>query len=144
MGIDLFGRIRRNVEAARAQTEQAKADFAATLLSVTANVAADYFALRALDAQVVILERTIATRQDALQIAEERLEAGLVDELDVARARSDVASDQAELFSIRRSRAEMGMPLARWLDNLPVISTCRRALLPIHPPGFRLVSQVVC
>ena len=74
-----------------------------TLLSVTAHVAADYFALRALDAQVVILERTIANRQDALQIAEERLEAGLVDELDVARAQSDVASDQAELFSIRRS-----------------------------------------
>jgi outer membrane protein, multidrug efflux system len=105
--LDLFGRIRRNVEAARAETEQAKADFAATLLSVTASVAADYFVLRALDAQVVILDRTIASRQDALQIAEERFEAGLVNELDVVRARSDLASDQAELFNIQRSRAEM-------------------------------------
>ena len=116
--LDLFGRIRRNVEAARAQTEQAKADLAATLLSVTANVATDYFTLRALDAQVVILENTIATRQGALQIAEERFEAGLVGELDVARAQSEVASEQAELANVQRSRAEMENAIATLAGEL--------------------------
>ena len=105
--LDLFGRIRRNVEAARAQTEQARADFEAALLSITANVAAQYFSLRALDAQIVILERTIATREGYLSIAEERLAAGLVNELDVARARSELATNQADLYALRRSRGEI-------------------------------------
>ena len=105
--LDLFGRVRRNVEAARAQTEQARSDFEATLLSVTANLAAQYFTLRALDAQIAILERTISTREGYLSIAEERLAAGLVNELDVARARSELGTNQADLFALRRSRGEI-------------------------------------
>jgi outer membrane protein, multidrug efflux system len=138
--LDLFGRIRRNVQAARAQTEQAKADLAATLLSVTANVATDYFTLRALDAQVVILQNTIATRQDALQIAEERFEAGLVNELDVSRAQSEVASEQAELSSVQRSRAEMENAIAtlagKLASNLHLPPGAIAYSPPRIPPGL--------
>jgi multidrug efflux system outer membrane protein len=138
--LDLFGRIRRNVQAARAQTEQAKADLAATLLSVTANVATDYFTVRALDAQVVILQNTIATRQDALQIAEERFEAGLVNELDVSRAQSEVASEQAELSSVQRSRAEMENAIAtlagKLASNLHLPPGAIAYSPPRIPPGL--------
>jgi outer membrane protein, multidrug efflux system len=105
--LDLFGRVRRNVEAAKANRESAEDDLLATQLSVTANLANQYFMLHALDSEAAILERTIATRQDALRIAEERLNSGLTSELDVQRAKSDVASDQADLYSVMRARGEL-------------------------------------
>jgi multidrug efflux system outer membrane protein len=105
--LDIFGRVRRNVEAAKANKESAEYDLLATQLGVTANLANQYFMLRALDSEAAILERTIATRQDALRIAEERLASGLTSELDVQRAKSDVASDQADLYSVKRARGEL-------------------------------------
>jgi outer membrane protein, multidrug efflux system len=105
--LDLFGRVRRNVEAAKANRESAEDDLLATQLSVTANLANQYFMLHALDSEAAILERTIATRQDALRIAEERLNSGLTSELDVQRAKSDLASDQADLYSVMRARGEL-------------------------------------
>ncbi len=105
--LDIFGRVRRNVEAAKANRQSAEYDLLATQLSVTANLANQYFMLRALDSEMVILQRTIATRQDALHIAEERLASGLTSELDVQRAKSDVASDQADLYSVVRARGEL-------------------------------------
>ena len=105
--LDLFGRVRRNVEAAKANKQSAGFDLLATQLGITANLANQYFMLRALDSEAVILERTIATRQDALRIAEERLASGLTSELDVQRAKADVASDQADLYSVKRARGEL-------------------------------------
>ena len=110
--LDIFGRVRRNVEAAKANKASAEYDLLATQLSITANLANQYFMLRAIDSEIGILKRTIATRQDALRIAEERLASGLTSELDVQRAKSDVASDQADLFSVMRSRGEIENSMA--------------------------------
>jgi multidrug efflux system outer membrane protein len=115
--LDLFGRVRRNREAAHATAQAAMADLNNTLLSVTANVAETYYSIRALDAEIGVLEHTIDTRQDALRIAQERLNAGLTSSLDVARATSDLASDQAELYSVQRSRDEMENALATLLGT---------------------------
>jgi outer membrane protein, multidrug efflux system len=134
--LDLFGRIRRNVQAARAQTEQARADFESTLLSVTANVAAQYFTLRALDAQIAILERTISTREGYLKIAEERLAAGLVNELDVARARSELATNQADLFALRRSRGEMENAIGTLLGEPASNLRLTVGTIAAAPPGI--------
>jgi multidrug efflux system outer membrane protein len=110
--IDLFGRVRRNTEAARANAAALQADYQNTLLSVTTNVASSYFNLRALDAELDVLEATIKTRTDSLQIAQERLDAGVTSELDVVRAKSELASNESDVFSVRRSRAEMENALA--------------------------------
>jgi outer membrane protein, multidrug efflux system len=56
--LDLFGRVRRNIESARAQRQAAEADLEALRLSVTANIAVNYFSLRALDAQLDVLRQT--------------------------------------------------------------------------------------
>ncbi len=139
--LDLFGRVRRNKEAARATAQAALADFHNTLLSVTANVASTYYDIRALDAEIGVLERTISTRQDALRIAQERLNAGLTSELDVSRANADLAGDQADLYGVRRSRQEMENALAT-LVGLPAsdFRLTRRALIdtrmPNVPPGL--------
>ncbi len=110
--LDLFGRVRRNREAARATAQGAVADYNNTMLSVTANVASTYYDLRALDAEINVLERTIKTRQDALGIARERLNAGLTSDLDVSRAEAELAGDQADLFGVKRSRLEVENSLA--------------------------------
>lgn len=135
--LDLFGRVRRNREAARASAQAAVADFNNTLLSVTANVASTYYEVRALDAELGVLEHTIATRQDALNIANERLNAGLTSELDVQRATADLASDQADLDSVRRSRKEMENALATLL-GIPAtnFNLARRAVTATHVPNI--------
>jgi multidrug efflux system outer membrane protein len=139
--LDLFGRVRRNREAARATAQATLADFHNTLLSVTANVASTYYDIRALDAEMGVLERTIATRQDALGIAQERLNAGMTSEVDVARASADLAGNQADLISVRRSRMEMENALATLL-GYPAsdFRLARRALIdtrmPNIPPGL--------
>lgn len=104
--LDLFGRVRRNYEAARADFQSVEADFNNMALSVTANVAVNYFTLRAYDAEIGVLTRTIATRREALRIAQERLEAGLTSELDLSRARADLANNEADVFGVQRTRGE--------------------------------------
>jgi multidrug efflux system outer membrane protein len=139
--LDLFGRVRRNREAAHDTAQAAMADFHNTLLSVTANVAATYYDIRALDAEIGVLERTITTRQDALGIARERLNAGLTGELDVARATADLAGNQADLSSVQRARQEMENALATLL-GYPAsdFRLVRRAIvdtrMPNIPPGL--------
>jgi multidrug efflux system outer membrane protein len=133
--LDIFGRVRRNVEAAKANKESADYDLLAALLSITANLANQYFTLHALDAEAAILQRTIATRQDALHIAEERLTSGLTSELDVQRAKSDVASNQADLFSVQRARGELENGIAT-LSGQPASNLLLpRAPLEKRPPA---------
>jgi multidrug efflux system outer membrane protein len=139
--VDLFGRVRRSREAAHASAQAAMADLYNTLLSVTANVAETYYNIRALDAEIGVLERTIATRQSALNIAQERLNAGLTSQLDVARAEADLAGDQASLYAVRRSRDEQENALA-YLLGYPAsdFRIKRRSLtdtrMPNIPPGL--------
>ncbi len=110
--LDLFGRVRRNTEAARAEAQSVQADFENMKLSVAANVALTYFNVRALDTEIAVIDRTIHARQDALGIAQERLSAGLTGELDVVREKSELATDRADLEGVRRSRMEMENALA--------------------------------
>jgi multidrug efflux system outer membrane protein len=135
--LDLFGRVRRNRAAARATAQAVLADFHNTLLSVTANVASTYYEVRAIDAEIGVLERTITTRQDALNIARERLNAGLTGELDVSRATAELASNQADLFSLHRSRQEMENALAT-LVGYPAsdFRIKRRALIETRMPSI--------
>lgn len=115
--LDLFGRVRRTYEAERAGAQAVAADFQSMTLSVTANVAIGYFNLRALDAEIDVLDRTIAARREALHIAGERLEAGLTGELDVVRAKADLAMNEADRFAVQRSRGEAENALATLLGQ---------------------------
>lgn len=132
--IDLFGRVRRSYEAAHALSQQSEADFQSMLLSVTSNVASTYFGLRSLDAEIEVLLATIQTRKDALKIANERLSAGLTSELDVVRAQSNLASNEADLCTVRRLRSESENNLATLIGQ--PASVVRLGYRPLHqsPP----------
>jgi multidrug efflux system outer membrane protein len=133
--LDIFGRVRRNVQAAKANKESAEDDLLATQLGITSNLANEYFMLHALDAEAAILQRTISTRQDALRIADERLASGLTSELDVQRAKSDVASDQADLFSVMRARGELENGIATLTGQPASNLVLARVPLERHPPA---------
>lgn len=137
--VDLFGSVRRGARAARETTQSLEADLQNVRLSMTANVASDYFSLGALDAQLGVLEQTLATRRESLQIAQERLDAGLTSELDVIRGGREVASTEANLYSVQRSRAEMENALAillgRAASNFQMRRLTLTALPPVIPPG---------
>jgi len=115
--LDLFGRIRRGSEAARASAQATQADYRNMALSVSANVAISYFTLRSLDAEELVLERTIAAQRESLRLAEERLQAGLINELDVVRARANVATDESSLHALRQTRGQMENAMATLLGE---------------------------
>lgn len=132
--LDLFGRVRRNYEAARAERQAAEADAVNVNLSVTANVASMYFNLRAADSEVAVVENTIKARREALTIAQERLQAGLTSELDVQRERAELAGNEADLAAAQRARAEMENALATLVGQPASIFHLRRHELHATPP----------
>jgi NodT family efflux transporter outer membrane factor (OMF) lipoprotein len=104
--IDLFGRVRNTVAAARA-TEQATAgDVAALELSVHAELAGDYLELRGLDAQQALLDRTVADYQKALQLTDALYRGGLADKSDVQQATAQLESARTEAEDSRLRRAQ--------------------------------------
>src|SRR5690606_30884030 len=85
--LDLWGRVRRGFESARNEAAAELAAFHNLMLTLQADVAQNYFRLRALDAEIALLRRTIELRQEQVEIVASRMEIGLGTELDVARAR---------------------------------------------------------
>ncbi|MGA8095314.1 MAG: efflux transporter outer membrane subunit [Steroidobacteraceae bacterium] len=95
--LDVFGTQRRALEAANAQTEAAIEGAHAALLSMVSDVAATYIDLRGAQLRRSILERSLATQRDLLQLTRDRRSAGLTSELDVENAKAEVGTTQAEV-----------------------------------------------
>lgn len=110
--VDLWGRVRRSVEAAQADVESGANSIAALRLSLAAATASTYFSLRSADRDIDVLGRTVALRQDALQLADRRAHAGVVGDLDVLRARADLSQTRADLADAHRRRDNLEHALA--------------------------------
>ncbi|KDB10127.1 RND efflux system, outer membrane lipoprotein, NodT family [Burkholderia sp. lig30] len=106
--VDLFGRVRRSVEAAQAGTEQARDDFADARLVLTADLASSYLALRELDAEIDVVNRSIGLQQKALDFVSARHELGAVSGLDLLQqqAQLDATRTQAQLLVQQRAQYE--------------------------------------
>ena len=102
--VDVWGRIRRLNEAARAQY-LATAEARRTVeIGLVANIAATYFNLRALDRQLAIATDTLASRRDLLELTQIKFDDGngVVSELDVAQSRTQVAAAESSIASLKR------------------------------------------
>lgn len=95
--IDLWGRVRRNVEAADADTEASVEDGRSVLVSLFAEVGRDYVDLRAAQLRRAVLEENVATARDILALARDRRQAGTGTDLDVANAAAQLTSTEAQL-----------------------------------------------
>ncbi|MFP3448828.1 TolC family protein, partial [Pseudomonas sp. SIMBA_067] len=105
---DLFGRVRRSVEASSADTEQSADDLANARLALTAQLASAYFALRALDEERDIVAHSIEWQQKALDFVEQQRKFGQVSELNVLQQQTDLDATrvQLHLLATQRSRYE--------------------------------------
>lgn len=110
--LDLWGRVRRSVESSRATALASVANYQSLLLTLTADVAAQHFALGSLDAELVALRRTIALRETGFGLLEQRFKAGTISEADLARARTELSNARAELADAGRLRQEAADQLA--------------------------------
>lgn len=110
--VDLWGRVRNSVAAARSDATAVAMDLETALLSVTADVARTYCLIRSLDDERNVIEATIALRKDAVRLQQTRHEAGLINEVDVTRAKTELSTVEADLHAILRARARAEHALA--------------------------------
>ncbi len=116
---DLFGRLGSTADAARLDAERDEALFRSTLLSLQADVAQAYFLVRELDGLRALYADTVKLRQETLQLFQRRYDAGDIGELELARARTELASAEAEADGVARQRAVAEHALAILLGKTP-------------------------
>lgn len=110
--VDLWGRVRRGFEGARAEAQASLASLHSVLLTLQADVAQTYFRLRALDAEIAAVVSTSQLRHEQVELVKNRLEGGIGNELDVVRAETELASAEAEAAALAKTRAELENALA--------------------------------
>ncbi|HEX8656893.1 MAG TPA: TolC family protein, partial [Hymenobacter sp.] len=103
--VDVWGRLRGDARAARAETQAREADLRAVQLTLTTDAATYYFGLRALDTDAAVLDTTRQERQRSLQLTQARFKAGVDNEIAVRRAESELALVEAALLDVQRQRA---------------------------------------
>lgn len=117
--LDFWGRIRRGVQASRADLDAQEASYRATLLTLVSDVATAYLSLLELRQEEAIAERTLATRRATLGLARERFASGVISELDVYQFESEVAVPAAQLAQARRLRSQREHQLAALVGRMP-------------------------
>lgn len=110
--LDLFGRVRRLNESARADAQGSEATFESIRLSLTSNLAANYFSLRGADREISILRDTAALRRRSLELISAQFRNGAATELDTSRAETELATVDAEASALAVRRESLQDALA--------------------------------
>src|ERR1700742_1130399 len=134
--VDLFGRVASTVDAAKADTQQSEALFRSVLLALQADVAQNYFALRELDAETDVFDHAVQLREQALKLVQHRYAEGDVTELDVSRAKAELATARSDAMTVQRLRAASEHSLAVLLGEAPAEFTM--AANPLRPVTVRV------
>ncbi len=132
--IDLWGRIRRSVTAAREQTQASAADMAAVQLSLHSELAIDYFELRSADAQKKLLDDTVKAYSEALELTQNRFEGGAAPKSDVEQARTQLEQTQVLDSDISAQRAQFEHAIAILIGKPPELFTLQPRPLDAQGP----------
>jgi len=133
--IDLFGRVRYGVQAVNASLQASAADLENVRLLVSSELAADYFQLRELDAEMAVVQKSIDYQQKGLDLVEKRHQGGAVSGLDVAQQQTVLDSSITQLSLLQQQRAQFQHALAV-LQGLPVPEfTAPVRVLNAQPPA---------
>jgi multidrug efflux system outer membrane protein len=138
--LDLWGRNRRLLEAGIAEASAAGALYDAQRLGIATETARQYFLIRGLDAQEAVIQDTIKSRKDTLDLLQSKADAGLTDGLATSQARTELELANNDLALVQRQRGAAENALAV-LCGLPPsgLSVSRRASSPAMPsirPGL--------
>jgi NodT family efflux transporter outer membrane factor (OMF) lipoprotein len=117
--VDVWGRVRNAVTSAKASQQASAADLATLNLSIHAELAADYFALRSEDAQQVLLDQTVADYAQSLQLTQNLYSGGAAAIADVAQAQAQLETARTEAADIRLQRAQTEHAIAVLLSENP-------------------------
>ncbi len=131
--VDLFGRVANAVSAAQADAERSDALYRSLLLAIQVDIAQHYFAMRAFDAEIALVDETVRLREEALKLVDRRFQAGETSELDVARARTELSVTRAEGIGLTKRRAELEHALAALVGKAPAELSLAPAPLAIQP-----------
>jgi outer membrane protein, multidrug efflux system len=114
---DLFGRYRRSLQASNANLQATAADMYNVNLVLTAELAADYFSLRELDAEAQVVKESIAIQQRGLQLVEYRHSGGVASGLDLAQQQTLLDSTVAQLYLVQQQRDQFEHAIAVLTGN---------------------------
>jgi len=117
--VDLWGRVRRGFESARADAQASLDMYYNVLLTLQSDVAQNYFSLRSLDAEISTVTNTVGLRKQEVQLTQGRFDGGIGSELEVAQAETELATTEAEVASLAQRRNELENAIAVLVGETP-------------------------
>lgn len=134
--LDVWGRIRRNVESSEASAQASAADVESARLSLQAELAADYFQLRSVDADRAILDDSIAVFERSLKLTQSRYEGGIASRDDIAQAQTQLESTRAQAIDLGVQRAALEHAIAVLMGEPPARFSLPPMPLDAEPPAI--------
>ncbi len=134
--IDLWGRVRRTVAAAQHEAQATAADLETAQLSLQAELAMDYFELRAADAQQQLLDETVKAFEAALQLTTNRFQGGAAPKSDVAQAQTQLDTTRAQATDVMVQRAQLEHAIATLIGSPPAAFRLSPRPLDTRPPDI--------
>jgi NodT family efflux transporter outer membrane factor (OMF) lipoprotein len=134
--IDVWGRVRRTVSAAREEAQASAGDRQTVLLSLQAELAVDYFEARSADAQEKLLNDTVKYYEEAYRITNNRFEGGVAPKSDVDQAKTQLEAAKVQARDITLLRAQFEHAIAILLGEPPASFTLTDAPLDARPPAI--------
>ena len=137
---DVWGRVRRTVEAARADAQASLADLESVRLSVHAELAVDYFQSRELDAEAQLLDSTVSSYAKQLELTNNRYNGGVASQVDVAQAQTQLETARAQAIDVREQRTQfehaMAVLIGEPASTFILPAAALNAAPPVIPPGL--------
>jgi NodT family efflux transporter outer membrane factor (OMF) lipoprotein len=136
--VDLFGRNRKNLQASNANLQGTAADLQNVQLVLTAELAADYFSLRELDAESQVVQESVTIQQRGMALVNHRHEGGIASGLDVAQQQTLLDSTVTQLYLLQQQRAQFEHAIAALTGNPASAFSVPVAPLNAVPPPVPL------
>jgi NodT family efflux transporter outer membrane factor (OMF) lipoprotein len=134
--LDLWGRVRRSVAAAREEAQATAGDYETAKLSLEAELAMDYFELRSADAQKQLLDDTVKAYTDNVQLTTNRFKGGVAPRADVAQAQTQLDTTRVQDTDVTVQRAQFEHAIAILIGKPPAEFTLPAAPLSYQPPNI--------
>ncbi len=133
--LDLWGRVRRSVAAAREETQATAADYETAKLSLQAELAMDYFELRSADAQKQLLDDTVKAYTDNVQLTLNRFKGGVAPKADLAQAQTQLDTTRVQDTDVTVQRAQFEHAIAILIGKPPAEFSLAAAPFNYQPPS---------
>src|SRR5258708_731394 len=132
--IDVWGRVRRTVEAYRDQAQASAADLATVNLSMHSQLALYYFQARILDAEDQLLNSTVTQYEQAMELIDSRFAGGIASEVEVEQARTQLETTRAQAIDLEVARAQYEHAVASLIGKPPASFSLAPLPLTMPPP----------